>query len=1176
MRLTFFTFLIILLIPYPLFCNDSKIFVSGYIVNSGSGSPVADHMVLLKFKNQDPPFLYVDDVATNGFGYYSFLLDLPFSKGNIQISTYDCSNQLITRSIEFNPSQTVLHCDFTICHNQQASVCLSDFIWVRDPLQPNKVSFRQSAFGAIDTYTWEFGDGATSSEPDPTHYYTEDGIYDVCLQVSDSNAGCSDMVCYSIRSHDDTLIQSNFTHYPVPGDSPTIQYQDISLGNVISWFWEFGDGRALSDQNPRHTYAEPGIYTVCLIAGKSGNQYDTICMDIDVSIPGACNASFIAFADPADLMTRHFIDLSSAEAVTWNWDFGDGNTSAEQHPVHTFADEGFYKVSLAVANESNSSDTFTLMEQVSQQPGYIAHFSVFAFEENGHTFRFVGLSAGNPDKWYWDFGDGTVSELEHPVHTFAENGTYQVCLTVSDQNQTVQDTFCETVFVAMTTDCEALFTYEQDTGNALTWHFTSASRGDDLQYFWEFGDGHTSNEENPTHVFGSESAYQVCLTVEDMYGNCADSYCHIVNVAADPALQALYDVHQFPDDPQTVQFVNRITGTHNIRIWDFDDGNREFTGHPRISFADTGTFQVALHVLNSETGAADQHWQTVDILSEPDCRSAFTGLQSIVNPMVIRFVSLSEGEIADYYWDFGDGNSSALKNPVHTYVDGGEFEVCLTVTDFTGTCTDQFCMEITVGFEMMCEADFDHVPAQDQSLTVEFIDQSQGIVNHWEWDFGDGHFSDVQNPAHAYADSGYYSVTLHVSNTDSINWCNHTITKEIYVFAPLPDCQAGFIAHPDSGVNKPNLFHFHDMSAGEPDSWYWDFGDGQTSSEQHPVHQYEESGSYEVTLTIDQDNPFGEDCSDTWATVIETPNYFHIGGFIFAGHFPINNPVPTGDTSEILLYRYTNNHVVPVDTSSFTENGYYYSLFLLQDHYLIKSRLTDGSVNASDYFPTYFGDHLLWQNADLCYIADSNHFQLDIHLHALPEIESGIGSISGSVFRSFAGDQLTWPAFDTQVLLFDQELQPLTYEFTRNAGNFDFDALALGTYFLVAESTGKLCEKIEVTLTEANPEVKDVLLEIYDPGATPVIEQTSGNYTAKVFPNPVTEKLFVDLNSPGNASVECIVLNISGQRILHQGFRVNAGSNLLSIPTSQLMHGVYILQVRHNEQGKIQTLKFVK
>ncbi|NCC71829.1 MAG: PKD domain-containing protein [Sphingobacteriia bacterium] len=1178
MKMPFYSILLGLLLPILLTANDSQIFVSGYVKLLNTGNPVENHLVSVKCKNQEPPFLYFNHTFTNEFGYFGFVLDVPFTKGAITVSTIDCNNQLIIHNLQFNPAQTSLTTTFEICNNQQTSVCIADYIYIKDPVENNKFHFKQTSLGNPTTWNWDFGDGTTSTLSDPVHYYQKEKDFEVCLTIQGDNGTCTDTYCNGIESNDDTLILARFTYYPVPGTNSTVQFYDLSLGNVNQWKWDFGDGRTSAVQNPKYTYVIPGTYVVGLTVTKPGNLTDSISYTLEVAPVSLREASFLTFPDPVDPMTLHFIDVSSENNDYWHWDFGNGQSSELQHPVHTYTDPGLYSIRLTTGNQyENEEDSFVYTKIIKPQPSFITLFEGYSSEEDPLTWRFTDLSEGNPDKWMWEFGDGSSSELKNPLHTYQNAGTYEVCLTVSDQEEQIISSFCTIIYADIVQDCKAAFTWMPDAVNPLVCHFTNASGPNAGAFEWDFGDGTGSALPNPTHVYSEAGLYRVCLTVEDSLGLVSDLYCKIITVASDIPLQSGFKAFTYPEDQLAVQFVNSSIGKKDITIWDFGDGTTSFEDEPYHHYSSEGIYEVCLHLLDSETGISDQFWKTITISSEPVCLASFMELPSVFNPLSVRFADLSSGEIVLRNWDFGDETGSGLNNPVHYFTGGGIYNVCLNINDYSGACSDEFCKEIQIEYEPLCNADFNFSLIEDQPLGVTFTDLSQGIMNTWQWDFGDGSTSSLQHPEHIYADSGMYMVTLSISHTDSLVWCNHSVSKQIYVFVPLPACIADFTAHPDSGVNKPNLFHFTDISEGQPDSWLWDFGDGTFSDQQNPSHQFTDFGNYQVNLTINQFNPYGPSCSDTKTIAFSSPEYLHIGGFVFTGLFPINNPGPTGDTAEVQLYRYKNNQVFSLDTSYFTEMGYYYALYLLEDNYLIKAQLTNYSNHRQDYFPTYFGDELIWQNADLCYIADSNHYHLDIHLGQTSTYEQGPGSISGFVKYDSANYQQIIASANTVVLLFDEMQEPQDYTFTGELGEFTFPDLPLGIYYLAAESAGKICNLTLVTLTEDNQEAKDIELEMKDSGATSVVESPipdADNWL--IFPNPVSDNCYIKVFSSGSCKAEIRVSDITGRTIIQRNIILTPGQNLIGIETKEVPDGIYFVSFTEMETGNTSTKKMIK
>jgi len=213
-------------------------------------------------------------------------------------------------------------------------------------------------------------------------------------------------------------------------------------------------------------------------------------------------------------------------------------------------------------------------------------------------------------------------------------------------------------------------------------------------------------------------------------------------------------------------------------------------------------------------------------------------------PLTVAFTDLSAGVISTWSWDFGDGGTSAEQNPSHDYVTAGTYTVSLTVTGLSGTDTNTKVDHINV----TPFAEFSASPTTGNApLTVDFSDLSTGgIITSWSWDFGDGGTSMEQNPSHIYAE-GTYTVSLTVTGPDGTN----TNTKPNFItVGPLPPPPvAGFSASPITG-NAPLTVAFTDLSTGVISTWSWDFGDGGTSAEQNPSHDYVTAGTYTVSLTV--------------------------------------------------------------------------------------------------------------------------------------------------------------------------------------------------------------------------------------------------------------------------------------------------------------------------------------
>ncbi|MBL4658037.1 MAG: PKD domain-containing protein, partial [Flavobacteriales bacterium] len=192
---------------------------------------------------------------------------------------------------------------------------------------------------------WDFGDGNTSTEQNPTHTYLADTTYLVCLVVT--NPCSADSMCQTIVVVACTPPVASFTNTQ---NDLTAMFSDAST-NTTSWSWDFDDGNSSTNQNPTYTWAVPGTYNVCLTA-NSGCATDVTCSSVTVT---TCTAVIAVFSSTDNSLTVNFTDMS-ANAGTWSWDFGDSTTSTLQNPIHTYTAAETYNVCL-IASSACSSDT---------------------------------------------------------------------------------------------------------------------------------------------------------------------------------------------------------------------------------------------------------------------------------------------------------------------------------------------------------------------------------------------------------------------------------------------------------------------------------------------------------------------------------------------------------------------------------------------------------------------------------------------------------------------------------------------------------------------------------------------------------------------------------------------------------------------------------------------------
>ena len=318
--------------------------------------------------------------------------------------------------------------------------------------------------------------------------------------------------------------------------------------------------------------------------------------------------------------------------------------------------------------------------------------------------------------------------------------------------------------------------------------------------------------------------------------------------------------------PLNVQFTDTSTGPHNRWEWSFGDGGTSTQQNPIHQYTVPGTYTVSLTVRDSGTSASDTETKpgyiTVTQLPAPPVAAFTANVTSGVAPLTVRFTDLSTGLPFEWGWSFGDGGTSSLKNPVHTYANPGVYTVTLTVRGIGGIDSETKIHYIIVSTPIP-RANFTANQTNGVApFTVAFTDLSTGYPDDWSWNFGDGGTSISQNPVHTYNSAGIFTVTLTVENSAGTN----TLTRRDYINVTsslLP--RASFTAVPVSGY-EPLTVSFTDTSAGNPVAWNWSFGDGTYSDERNPDHIYV-TGVYSVTLTATNDKGSGSITKNNYITV---------------------------------------------------------------------------------------------------------------------------------------------------------------------------------------------------------------------------------------------------------------------------------------------------------------------
>ena len=740
---------------------------------------------------------------------------------------------------------------------------------------PFSVSFSDtSSFSS--TWLWNFGHGNTSNLKNTIHTYSNTGSFDVSLTITGAN-GC---VNTTVLNDYITVLEPPVAAFSF--NKPTfhtlatcipfaVNFHNNST-DAVSWLWNFGDGGTSTSEDPRHVYYNTGSYTVALTVYSVNGCTDTyewtnmITLTKPTAHFGATNSSGCV-----PFLTS-FVD-SSVDAVTWLWLFGDGDSSIQQNPAHTYLNDGTYDVTLIVSNLSGCTDTLTKQELITAQsyaPSYVeppAYTGCIPLNMNFENQTQGAVS------WVWDFGDGSpVSNQQQTSHTYQNEGTYTVSLIVEMNSGCSQHIPSYRTIVV--SGGEANFVYDLDLCSPLTVNFTDSSTNAS-SWSWNFGDGSSSTLQNPTHVYAAYGYYMVVLTVTNAAG-CVYTTAMMVTVKTRAALANPVFIASDSLYPMSIELFANSNGATSW-LWDFGDSSATSTlENPSHYYAFQPYWNIQLIVSNGPCTDT----LTLEVIEVSPVPGVPVGVEAegpeedelISYPAVgcIPFTVSFFNEFPDavtYSWNFGDGGSSNVADPIHVFDNSGTYSISLVVSNIDGTYdTLQMDSFIIVGGP---EAAFTTtvVPICD-SISMELIDSSINALQ-WDWNFGDGATSTSQNPSHTYpAVNTSYTILLKV--TDSIG-CTDLATNSIYTGIPEPAFSF------ENEICLGDTTHFTSTLNGG--SWSWDFGDGSYSMDPAPLHVYADSGTYYPVLIFNDSNGCAHNYPMTNGIVVSNP----IAGFSLIG-----------------------------------------------------------------------------------------------------------------------------------------------------------------------------------------------------------------------------------------------------------------------------------------------------
>ncbi len=711
--------------------------------------------------------------------------------------------------------------------------------------------------GSINKYEWDYdsdGQYDDATGVDPAYNCTTSGIHTIGLKVTD-NDGAIDTDSTTVDVNQPPVADPDGPYFCNVGDIINLDGSGSSDadGSISEYEWDLNNDGQYDDAtgvNPSYSCSTAGSHTVGLKVTDDHNATDADSTTVNVNSPPTADFTYSP-TSPTTQDSIQFTDQSSDPDGTvdsWDWDFGDGNTSTTQNPTHQYGSDGTYTVTLTVTDENGATDSISkdvTVVNVSPSADANGPYSCNIGEDITLDGSGSSDSDGTITSYEWDYDDeGQYDSATgvNPTYNCTTPGTHTIGLKVTD-NDGATDTDSTTVDVNSPPTADAGSDQSVALGSEVQLDGSSSSDpdGDDLSFSWSFitkpgqseADFDDSARVDPIFVPDRNGTYRVKLTVNDGRGG-EDSDELSVTVTLNPKVKAgTLDFNYFTgNNPPNfnaqakadleVDVGDAGAGTRGtIIVFKYDEApDNPFTAKPPLKYLDVKTVSAS-----AGTAHVKMHYQDSEIPQ-----------------------GIAESTLRLYYYQSVAGwilcaNSSV--NPSQNVIWGD-----IPVSDLAGT-------PLTASGNSPPTADADGPYSCSVGDTINLdgsgSSDSDGSITKYEWDLDDdGQYDEATgvNPSYNCSTANSHTVRLKVTDGD-----NATDTDSTTVSVNSPP-EADFTYSPTNPTTQDTI-QFTDQSTdsdGTIDSWDWDFGDGGSSTNQNPTHQYASDGSYTVTLTVtDQD-----------------------------------------------------------------------------------------------------------------------------------------------------------------------------------------------------------------------------------------------------------------------------------------------------------------------------------
>lgn len=741
----------------------------------------------------------------------------PFSTVNIQASTtpinppnQNYNNQPNQIPIKLVVSSPVTGCTDSLTRNVIVGNPIADFFIADQTICRNVASTFTANGQNGNTYIWDFGDGnQDTTNGDATHTYTQNGSYTVSVILQDASE-CSDTITY----FDYVLVTGpypDFVASDTAGCTPfTTDFTNLTqlypgtTQTSITWSFPGAPPTPVTGiNNPTHTFSQNGLYTVILSITDSDGCTSTRTR-IDYISSTFPDVQFTA-DDTVTCVGNLITFTPTIPGSNYQWFFGDqtfANSQGVGTVQHAYTAPGFYTIKLIVTDVNGCIDSLTKVSYIEIEdmtPEFTGAPTTAACPPL--TSLFNDLSVGNIAGWTWDFGDGTPnSTLENPGHIYTYAGNFDVSLIITHQDG-CQDTIIKNDFIVLngpignvSVSPTQVCPYDSVTFTIIT------DRTQNIFYEAQPGDVRFVNTGNLgpdttiiRYAYNSPGIYSPIFQIQDAQG-CTYTIPGIPNVTVyRPPLAQYTATPTGGCTPLTVVFDNNslpgagqppVGGAQvNAWVWSFGDGTFSTVQNPPVkTYNNPNAYNTTL-VITDTHGCKDTALQIIQAYLQP--ATAF-GASATVGcaPQGIQFTDLTSITVPVFWqWDFGDGSTSNLQDPVHTYTADGTYDVSLIIEDANG-CRDTLEKDQYIYLRHPVASFVADTLVGCQPFEVCFnasSSVSDTLIDTYLWTFGAGQapvISNLDSICHTYPNPGVFSVYLQV--TDIIG-CTDDTTVNNYI-----------------------------------------------------------------------------------------------------------------------------------------------------------------------------------------------------------------------------------------------------------------------------------------------------------------------------------------------------------------------------------------------------------